>query len=208
MPGDLASFFEDDQDEATREFPDAGDAFAAAEQKPAAAPAPAPAAPSQPPAPQPQSAPPPLAEGGFDSAPDLDTGEEEDEDEEQRPDATVIAQVPDELLKAAATKSTEPEAPSSSVPPPPTSLPKPPVAAPQTAKPTSPDEAHFEEVYQQFLQTKKECGEPTAGLTKEKFVEKLRKNSADLKARYRCKAVRFQVYVKAGKAALKATPVK
>ncbi len=205
MPGDLASFFEEDQDDATREFPDAGDAFAAAEQKPA--PAPPPAAPSPPPAPQPQSAPPPLAEGGFDSAPDLDTGEDED-DEDERPDATVIAQVPDELLKAAATKSTEPEAPSSSVPPPPTSLPKPPVAAPQTAKPTSPDEAHFEEVYQQFLQTKKECGESTAGLTKEKFVEKLRKNSADLKARYRCKAVRFQVYVKAGKAALKATPIK
>ncbi len=46
MPGDLASFFEEDQDEATREFPDAGDAFAAAEQKPAPAPAPAPAPPA------------------------------------------------------------------------------------------------------------------------------------------------------------------
>ncbi len=39
-------------------------------------------------------------------------------------------------------------------------------------------------------------------------VAKLRKNKEQLVTKYNCKTVRFQVYVKEGKAALKATPVK
>ena len=38
--------------------------------------------------------------------------------------------------------------------------------------------------------------------------ELLRKNKEQLVAKYNCRTVRFQVYVKDGKAALKATPVK
>jgi hypothetical protein len=70
------------------------------------------------------------------------------------------------------------------------------------------DEAHFAQVFEQFINTKKQCGEQTAGITLERFSEKLRKNTADLIIRYKCKSVRFQVYVKDGKAALKATPIK
>ena len=40
------------------------------------------------------------------------------------------------------------------------------------------------------------CGEPTAGLTYQKFAEKLVKNREDLKAKTGCKEVRFTVYVK------------
>lgn len=67
---------------------------------------------------------------------------------------------------------------------------------------------YFKQVYEQFLAVKKSCGEPTAGLTYGKFSEKLVKNRDDLKAKTGCREVRFTVYVKDGKAALKATPVK
>ncbi|MBA3394453.1 MAG: hypothetical protein H0T89_17540 [Deltaproteobacteria bacterium] len=67
---------------------------------------------------------------------------------------------------------------------------------------------YFKSVYDQFVSTKQSCGEPTAGLTYEKFAEKLVRNRDDLTSKTGCKDVRFTVYVKDGKAALKATPVK
>ncbi len=69
-------------------------------------------------------------------------------------------------------------------------------------------ESHFKQVFEQFVSVKKSCGEPTSGLTYPKFAEKLVKNRDDLMAKTGCKEVRFTVYVKDGKAALKATPVK
>jgi hypothetical protein len=71
-----------------------------------------------------------------------------------------------------------------------------------------PDEPYFREVFDQFVALKKQCGEPTGGLTLAKFGEKLRKNRADLMSKTGCQEVKFTVYVKDGKAALKATPVK
>jgi hypothetical protein len=53
-----------------------------------------------------------------------------------------------------------------------------------------------------------QCGEPTAGLTYEKFQGTLEKNKAAILARHPADRVRFTVYVKDGKAALKASPVK
>ena len=67
---------------------------------------------------------------------------------------------------------------------------------------------HYREIFEQFVDTKKKCGEPTANLTYEKFVTKLEANREQIVSRYACRSVRFQVYVKDGKAALKATPVK
>jgi hypothetical protein len=67
---------------------------------------------------------------------------------------------------------------------------------------------HFKQVFEQFLSTKRSCGEPISGLTYPKFAEKLVKNRSDLIAKTGCREVRFTVYVKDGKAALKATPVK
>jgi hypothetical protein len=67
---------------------------------------------------------------------------------------------------------------------------------------------YFKQVFDQFLAVKQSCGEPTAGLTLQKFSEKLVKNRDDLMAKTGCKEVKFTVYVKDGKAALKATPVK
>jgi hypothetical protein len=55
---------------------------------------------------------------------------------------------------------------------------------------------------------KKKCGESIQGLTFAKFSDKLRKNRDELMSKTVCRAVKFTVYVKDGKAALKATPVK
>jgi hypothetical protein len=63
-------------------------------------------------------------------------------------------------------------------------------------------------VYEDFIELKRKCGESTDSLTYEKFLVKLTQNRDQLIAKYACKAVKFQVYVKDGKAALKATPVK
>ena len=70
------------------------------------------------------------------------------------------------------------------------------------------EEAHFQDVFKNFLAMRQQCGEPADGLTYEKFAQKLQKNREQLINRYNCRTVRFQVYVKEGKAALKATPVK
>jgi len=68
-------------------------------------------------------------------------------------------------------------------------------------------QGELEAVYEEFLEMKQRLGEPTEGVTLEKFVAKLRANRDQLLGRFGCKAVKFQVYVKDGKAALKATPV-
>ncbi|MBP9112076.1 MAG: hypothetical protein KBF88_04670 [Polyangiaceae bacterium] len=63
-------------------------------------------------------------------------------------------------------------------------------------------------VYEDFVKTKKQCGEAIEGLTFEKFQHTLKKNRDALIQRHGCKRVKFSVYVKDGKASLKATPVK
>ena len=63
-------------------------------------------------------------------------------------------------------------------------------------------------VYDDFIRTKKQCGEPTDGLSYEKFANTLKKNRDALIQKHGCKRVKFSVYVKEGRASLKATPVK
>jgi hypothetical protein len=83
---------------------------------------------------------------------------------------------------------------------------QPPVAAPIDG--VSADEDHWREVFREFLRVRAECGEPTQGLTYERLRVKLASNRDALMAKYGCRTVRFQVYVKDGKTALKATPVR
>jgi hypothetical protein len=70
------------------------------------------------------------------------------------------------------------------------------------------DNAEWMGVFDEFIRTKTACGEPTDGLTFEKFVRTLRKNRDTLIERHGCARVKFAVYVKDGHASLKATPVK
>jgi len=68
--------------------------------------------------------------------------------------------------------------------------------------------ADWRKVYEEFLALKKQCGEDTSTLTFEKFKGTLQRNKDALVARHSCNRVKFTVYVKEGKAALKASPVK
>ena len=100
-----------------------------------------------------------------------------------------------------------PQAPSTGgmpSPQPPAAAPAPVQAAPQTVDP----EAHWKVVYENFVSTKKECGEPTDGFTYDKFRKTLVKTRDALIARHGVSQVKFAVHIKGGKAALKASPVK
>jgi hypothetical protein len=102
----------------------------------------------------------------------------DDEDGDDE-DATMVASIPQELLAQSTTESAANE-----------------------------EDRHFREVFDRFVALKKECGESTAGLTFDKFVVTLRKNRDAILSRHEAARVRFTVYTKAGKAALKATPLK
>jgi hypothetical protein len=111
-------------------------------------------------------------------------------------------------------------------PPPPPRRPPPPSPNAAAAPPDAPQVAEasfaaplpvddaFDEVedwrkvYEEFVSVKRQCGEPTAPLTFEKFKGTLQRNKDALVARHNCNRVKFTVYVKEGKAALKASPVK
>jgi hypothetical protein len=70
------------------------------------------------------------------------------------------------------------------------------------------DADYFKKVFDDFVAMKRKCGEKTDSLTYEKFVIKLRNNRDALLAKHNCRTVKFQVYVKDGRAALKASPVR
>lgn len=123
------------------------------------------------------------------------------EPEEDYHEATRVASVPEELIRASAQAGGDvAELLRSAAAPLPSLGPVP--------FPADPDEPHFQQVFRDFLSTRESCGEAGDGLTFEKFAAKLRKNRDQLVQKYACRTVRFAVYVKDGKAALKATPVK
>jgi hypothetical protein len=66
---------------------------------------------------------------------------------------------------------------------------------------------YYRQVFDEFVLIKQQCGESTEKLTFEKFSAKLDANRSTLVEKFNCRFVKFQVYVKDGKAALKATPV-
>lgn len=116
-------------------------------------------------------------------------------------------------------------------PPPPNRAPPPPQAAPvddersvalrldaigpakeaaHGSLPLSPEEElHFREVYEKFVEVRQQCGEGTDDLTYERFLGTLQKHRDQiLQSRPDARGVRFTVYTKEGKAALRAAPRK
>jgi hypothetical protein len=153
------------------------------------------------------SAPPPPAMDPFAMASAQLSPEEQAGEGDYNPDATRVAAVPAELIKAARQAGNpgmtgERPALSSRV----TSPAR--VSSASGAPSQLDEERHFQDVFREFVATREKCGEPADGLTYDKFKAKLLKNKEQLVQKYACKSVRFQVYVKDGKAALKATPVK
>lgn len=136
--------------------------------------------------------------------------------------ATSLATRPEDLVRAeAAGASPRPPAPPASpapvpgaAPPQGAGEPPPAAAAPPvrgrsgSAPADDPDAAHWQEVFEEFLRVRAACGESTQGLTAERFIAKLKTNRTALMQKHDCRSVRFQVYVKEGRAAVKATPVK
>jgi hypothetical protein len=58
------------------------------------------------------------------------------------------------------------------------------------------------------VEARQKTGEPVGALTLEKFRAKLETNKQQLIAKYNCRTARFAVYIKDGKAAIKATPIR
>jgi hypothetical protein len=78
------------------------------------------------------------------------------------------------------------------------------LAAPEEG---DPDEAHFQETFERFLELRQQTGEP-GNVSYERFAVKLRRNREDLMARHNAKGVRFSVYLKDGRAAIKASALR
>jgi hypothetical protein len=71
------------------------------------------------------------------------------------------------------------------------------------------EEGHFRDVFTKFVEMRNSCGEATHDLTYERFLGTLHKHRDQiLQSRPDAKGVRFTVYAKEGKAALKAAPRK
>ena len=75
-------------------------------------------------------------------------------------------------------------------------------------EPADPDEAHFQETFRQFVEMRQQTGEPADRVSYEKFVAKLRKNREELLAKHNARGVRFSVYMKDGRAAIKASAIR
>ena len=103
-----------------------------------------------------------------------------DNDEDE---ATMIAEIPQELIDAANAQ----------------------LAASREKKATSEEEQHFREMFEQFVATQKECGEEEIPFAK--FASKLRATRDQILKNHDATGVRFTVYVKDSKAALKANLV-
>lgn len=69
-------------------------------------------------------------------------------------------------------------------------------------------DGEWRRVFADFLATKQQCGESTSSLTYEKFEVTLRKNRQAIIDKTGVSQVKFSVYVKDGKAALKASPIR
>ncbi len=118
--------------------------------------------------------------------------------------------------KASAPKGPPPVAPAGLMPQKSPSTPGPigpppsanPPSTARTGGPEGGDIAEWNRVYEEFVRVKRQCNESVDGLTYEKFEHTLKKNRDALVARHGVKRVKFSVYVKEGRASLKATPVK
>lgn len=123
------------------------------------------------------------------------------EDKSRRPDKTVVASVsPDLLAKSAAEHPDHLDDP--------LNMPSLQVSTVSPGSPDAEDLAHFKEVYEQFIEMRRQCGDTSDDWGYPRFEAKLTKNREALTKKYNCRTVRFQVYEKGGKAALKATPVR
>jgi hypothetical protein len=75
------------------------------------------------------------------------------------------------------------------------------------AEPIPGDTPEARTLYSEFIETRRQCNEPD-DLPYDRFVRRLEKNRTALKTQLGCADVKFRVDVEAGKATLKATPIR
>jgi len=81
-------------------------------------------------------------------------------------------------------------------------------AAPISTQGGDSQNAEWLNVYEEFAATKQRCGESLDGFTFDKFQSTLKKHRDAIVERHGVRRVKFSVYIKEGKAALKASPIK
>jgi len=64
------------------------------------------------------------------------------------------------------------------------------------------------DLFEAYCSARRECGDDPAGLTRDKLDQLVAQQRAAIQKKFGCDEVRFRVVVEAGKAKLKATPVK
>jgi hypothetical protein len=122
------------------------------------------------------------------------------------PPAAAPAVPPAPPAVPAAPPAVPPAPPTLSAPPPP------PPAAPAPPRPAAPPpppvdlDAELKRVYRDFQETRARLGEPPDTVGFERFAARLKQSREQLIERMGIRSVRFEVYVKDGKAAVKATP--
>jgi hypothetical protein len=110
-------------------------------------------------------------------------------------ESTVVRPIPLLLLDASAGKDAARDADQTAVGPPPGRSERDLV------------ERAFQQVFEEFIAIKRSCGEPTHTVDYARFRAKLVRTRKSLMERFACTEVRFRVYVKDGRAALKAAPI-
>jgi hypothetical protein len=72
------------------------------------------------------------------------------------------------------------------------------------AEPSPGSQEYYQQVFREFLDARRRCNQPVEGLGFDAFLERVKKKKDDFKARYDCDSVELEVYVRDGKAGLKA----
>jgi hypothetical protein len=65
----------------------------------------------------------------------------------------------------------------------------------------------FASTFREYVDAKKRCNEDVTGMTQEKLAETLKKQTAQIKEKYKAKDVKFKVVIEDGKTKLKAVPI-
>ena len=68
------------------------------------------------------------------------------------------------------------------------------------------ENAEWATVYKEFIRTKKQCGEPTDGISFDSLSKRIRAQVPELMQKHKARNIEFKVVIKGGKAILKAIP--
>lgn len=72
---------------------------------------------------------------------------------------------------------------------------------------TADADGSFYQVFQEYVMARERCHESVEGLSYEQFRQRLIESRAQIMREHECRSVDFQVYIKDGRAALRATPL-